>query len=208
MLVFVLIFAINKYTMEYKKIVGTTENKIQKQSSTENSQISEEKNPSREDLVYHMLGEAVETEGLIYTVDDYFVLKEFPEDAAVREDLETIGLSHGNIEEGYSIVEVDIRIQGKKAEYSEYSLGNIRLCDDSNKLGLKLEIIATNEKDKMYSKSGWIYCPKDGEELSFKLFYVMEDAHWDVSNMYLYIHNQGVENYTDKARRIKLEKPN
>lgn len=152
----------------------------------------------------HKIGETVNTIGLEYTATDYRIWDKLPEEAYVREDLcEFPGYKNKQLEEGYSIIEVSMHIYAVKPEQEEVSLNSIRLMQDGDELGNR-EVFASDKEDGLYSKSYYELYPQAGEEYDYKLYYIIKNDQWDLDKTYLFVHNQGAQKYTDKARRIYL----
>ena len=61
-----------------------------------------------------------------------------------------------------------------------------------------------NKKDGLYTKSYYMIYPEPGDEYDYKLYYIIKNDDWDVDKLYVFVHNQGAQKYTDKARRIYL----
>ena len=152
----------------------------------------------------YKIGETASTFGMEYTVTDYRIWDKLPEEAQVEEDLcDSVGFKSGELESGYSMVEVSIHIKAIDPISEEICLGNIRLVEDGRETDRNVELFTLNKKDGLYTKSYYMIYPEPGDEYDYKLYYIIKND-WDMDKLYAFVHNQGVEKYTDLARKIYL----
>ena len=153
----------------------------------------------------YKIGETASTFGMEYTVTDYRIWDKLPEEAQVEEDLcDSVGFKSGELESGYSMVEVSMHIKAIDPISEEICLGNIRLVEDGRETDRDRELFTLNKKDGLYTKSYYMIYPEPGDEYDYKLYYIIKNDDWDVDKLYVFVHNQGAQKYTDKARRIYL----
>lgn len=153
----------------------------------------------------YKIGETASTFGMEYTVTDYRIWDKLPEEAQVEEDLcDSVGFKSGELESGYSMVEVSMHIKAIDTISEEICLGNIRLVEDGRETDRDRELFTLNKKDGLYTKSYYMIYPEPGDEYDYKLYYIIKNDDWDVDKLYVFVHNQGAQKYTDKARRIYL----
>ena len=201
MIVVIAVFFGNKIYQEYKAVKREEANT---RKTTMVETIAENATQMQENMVLYLPGEAVETGGLLYTVEDFRILQGFPEEAAIEEDrYDSMGFKNGVVDQGFSVVEVKIKIQYKNPDQEEYCLANIWLCDGEHR---KEELFTTDKVEGLYSKDYFMYYPEEEKNLEFKLYYIIKDSAWNKDSMYIYIHNQGIQKYEDKARKISLRK--
>lgn len=152
----------------------------------------------------HKIGETASTFGMEYTVTDYRIWDKLPEEAQVEEDLcDSVGFKSGELESGYSMVEVSMHIKAIDPISEEICLSNIRLVEDGRETDRDRELFTLNKKDGLYTKSYYMIYPEPGDEYDYKLYYIIKND-WDMDKLYVFVHNQGVEKYTDLARKIYL----
>ena len=153
----------------------------------------------------HKIGETASTFGMEYTVTDYRIWDKLPEEAQVEEDLcDFPGYRGGQIEDGYSVVEVSVHIHAVEPELEEVYLNAILLMEDGDEAGRNREVFASDKKDGLYTKSYYVIYPEPGDEYDYKLYYIIKNDDWDVDKLYVFVHNQGTQKYTDKERKIYL----
>lgn len=193
----------NKQQKETQEIMSSDQ-QVQNGENQDVEQTTEDETMDESQYPYK-IGETASTFGMEYTVTDYRIWDKLPEEAQVEEDLcDSVGFKSGELESGYSMVEVSMHIKAIDPISEEICLGNIRLVEDGRETDRDRELFTLNKKDGLYTKSYYMIYPEPGDEYDYKLYYIIKNDDWDVDKLYVFVHNQGAQKYTDKARRIYL----
>lgn len=193
----------NKQQKETQEIMSSDQ-QVQNGENQDVEQTTEDETMDESQYPYK-IGETASTFGMEYTVTDYRIWDKLPEEAQVEEDqCDFPGYKGGQIEDGYSVVEISIHIKAIDPISEEICLGNIRLVEDGRETDRDRELFTLNKKDGLYTKSYYMIYPEPGDEYDYKLYYIIKNDDWDVDKLYVFVHNQGAQKYTDKARRIYL----
>ncbi len=178
---------------------------VQTDGEEESRKLSVQTETESGSEILYKIGETASTFGMEYTVTDYRIWDKLPEEVQVDEDLcDFPGYRGGQIEDGYSVVEVSVHIHAVEPELEEVYLNAILLMEDGDEAGRNREVFASDKKDGLYTKSYYMIYPEPGDEYDYKLYYIIKNDDWDVDKLYVFVHNQGAQKYTDKARRIYL----
>ena len=192
----------NKQQKETQEIMSSDQ-QVQNGENQDVEQTTEDETMDESQYPYK-IGETASTFGMEYTVTDYRIWDKLPEEAQVREDqCDSVGFKSGELESGYSMVEVSMHIKAIDPISEEICLGNIRLVEDGRKTDRNRELFTLDKTNGLYTKSYYMIYPEPGDEYDYKLYYIIKND-WDMDKLYVFVHNQGAEKYTDLARKIYL----
>lgn len=176
------------------EIGGITEGKVEKSNSEKQYKV----------------GDEVETENLLYTVNSYKISKKLPNTVHSLKGEDWIGLKDGRLEEGYSYINLNITIKNTDQEIRELGLNSIKIycCEDdtySKLLETSADILTASNKGKLQNKDFFIVQLNPKEQQTYDISYIICDKEWNSKYMYVYINNTGMEKPGDVARKIILK---
>ena len=159
----------NKQPKETQEIMSSDQ-QVQNGENQDVEQTTEDETMDESQYPYK-IGETASTFGMEYTVTDYRIWDKLPEEAQVEEDqCDFPGYKGGQIEDGYSVVEIFIHIKAIDPISEEICLGNIRLVEDGREADRNEELFTLNKKDGLYTKSYYMIYPEPGDEYDYKLY--------------------------------------